>query len=77
MPPRERVKLTEEEATDIGRALRRHPGVEKVTTTYTSKGYPLVMAKAKNGLYFPIATHEQHMDAMAYLATMTRGAAGP
>lgn len=69
----QRVKLTEHEATTIGRNLNHHPRVKKTTITYTSYGYPVVVVTTTGGRYFSIATAEDHLDVMEYLATQMEG----
>jgi hypothetical protein len=69
-PRREREKLTEQEVTTIGRHLNHHPKVKSATIAYSSYGYPIVIVRTTNGRYFSIATTEDHLDVMGYLATL-------
>lgn len=71
-PRRERPRLSEVEASKIGRDIRRYPSVKKVVIQYSSWGYPVVIVRLRGGKWFSIANHDEHLQVVSEITKERR-----
>jgi hypothetical protein len=62
--------FTDEEFANIARQLNQHPKVREVVQRRSTFGYPVALVKTKGGGSFTIATHEDHLALMEFLARL-------